>query len=106
MNTSVNSAAASTQPAHTPTPWIASDRRVSAHDGTQIASAMLNGSTVGNHIDTDVANAAHIVRCVNSHDELVAALAKARGALEANGWAQDCPKTMKAIRAALAAVNA
>ena len=63
------------QPNHTPTPWQISSANAfhramifayPAHKQTAVAAL-----TEGDNAD---ANAAHIVRCVNSHDELVAAL--------------------------------
>jgi hypothetical protein len=53
---------------HTPTPWSASGSIIRSEKGFGIADTdpMNNGAS-----EVDIANAAHIVRCVNSHDELV-----------------------------------
>lgn len=56
---------------HTPTPWTQDVMDILNEDGTQIATTSYAGF-LGNYSDED--NAAHIVRCVNLHDELVEAL--------------------------------
>ena len=55
---------------HTPTPWVARDEYIYDKDRNEIATT----TTSGFHYSTDEANAAHIVKCVNMHDELVEAL--------------------------------
>ena len=94
--------------AHTPAPWTISD-----HSNTDIADA--KGDPVGetfsrywdghtDHFDAERrANAAHIVRCVNAHDELVAALQAADDRLDR----MMCPlKVQQQIKAALAKASA
>jgi hypothetical protein len=58
---------------HTPTPWQARSVR---HDlgRYEIGSVDLNGAGDYAALAYSAADAAHIVRCVNAHDELVAAL--------------------------------
>ena len=60
---------------HTATPWSVDPenaRKVIGADGSFVADC--NGLA---DEDCDAANAAHIVRCVNSHDALVSALQSA-----------------------------
>jgi hypothetical protein len=60
---------------HTKTPWhigIFSELRISGADG--IGIAQLSEISPRRDYNESVANAAHIVRCVNAHDALVAAL--------------------------------
>jgi hypothetical protein len=73
--------------AHTPTPWIVGYGTLNVvhldHDnlkGIRIASVDINKDDY----ETAQANVAHIVRCVNAHDELVAALAAVQSAIETN----------------------
>jgi hypothetical protein len=63
---------------HTPTPWrndglavsdASTQSRITGPDGTQVATAYGWGDKGLSH-----ANAAYIVRAVNAHDELLAAL--------------------------------
>ena len=78
---------------HTPTPWelgtghkIAKDHAICS--GPIIIAAIKgNGYPIGEGwSETSAADAAHIVRCVNTHEELVAV---ARGAL---GYLEALPK--------------
>ena len=55
---------------HTPTPWVAIDEYIYSQDRFEIGTTTTSGFDYG----TDDANAAHIVKCVNMHDELVEAL--------------------------------
>lgn len=87
---------------HTPTPWNYKQAYANGAgafigpDGKGIACI-----TSSTKRDNNAANAAHIVRCVNAHDELVAAL---RALLKAHGertsWASE--SLWDAARAALA----
>jgi phosphohistidine swiveling domain-containing protein len=64
---------------HTPTPWkIASDTGpcVISNGEREIGECYEDGET---QVAEDEANAAHIVKCVNAHGELVAALERIRG---------------------------
>lgn len=66
---------------HTPIPWHVSrrnDRAVSTPIGGVETSHRFTPHRVC--LADSARNAAHIVRCVNAHDELVAALAKAGAA--------------------------
>jgi hypothetical protein len=96
---------------HTPTPW-----HVNKDDPAAIFNSMGGYVTRidGNAVQTRAAieaNAAHIVRCVNAHDELVAALNTAVQCMElearminpsaAEAWAHP----IKQARAALAKVQ-
>ena len=65
---------------HTPGPWFANDRMVSTRDGGSGDIAVCQPDHNQEH-----ANAAHIVRAANSHDELVAALADAQKRLRGAG---------------------
>lgn len=65
---------------HTPTPWHHTGKAtLRGADGDYIATLENNGRRAG--------NAAFIVRAVNAHDELVAALKEAIG--ELNDYAED-----------------
>ena len=55
---------------HTPTPWAVDHDAISAQ-GQHIAGCI---GLDGDDYATQKANAAHIVRCVNAHDDLVSAL--------------------------------
>jgi len=70
---------------HTPTPWSAGNDYISGKgdDGASHRIAYMlpmpsvafaGPDALARQADTPIANAAHIVRCVNAHDELVAAL--------------------------------
>ena len=61
--------------AHTPTPWNLNEVYIIDSEGYSIATTMFGDKA---SIEEDLANAAHIVKCVNLHDELVAALKAAR----------------------------
>ena len=58
---------------HTPTPWTQDDRRILDPQGRQIA--VCHSDFIGKV--SGAQDAAHIVKCVNAHDELVAALRQA-----------------------------
>lgn len=97
---------------HTPTPWfvycaeiksVANPRKVicdpwDAYEDNGTRRRLLS-------IDEREANAAHIVRCVNSHDELVAALAALTVYVDSYGygraWAGRPHDLCDAARAAL-----
>lgn len=55
---------------HTPTPWVADENAINDNIGVEIALITSDMRTW----EEDDANAAHIVKCVNLHDELVDAL--------------------------------
>lgn len=77
---------------HTPTPWsIESNDLVTIYadddcDLHPIASTA--GNPTCRMLDEQEANAAHIVRCVNAHDELVTALRNVLGAQQAEAKAR------------------
>ena len=94
---------------HTPTPWIrygGGKRRWSvgrAGGGYCICQMTQN--------DEAAANAAHVVRCVNSHDDLLAACEKAYAALgkvpiklepTAPGWQEPIMEAFAELRTAIA----
>jgi len=83
---------------HTPTPW-----RIRDCGNTEIIGA--NGRTVETLPGASY-NAAHIVRCVNAHDELVAALRKAERVLNHIGAASGSEHigAWEAVRDAIAKV--
>jgi len=81
---------------HTPGPWHQSDRRLSGPDGTQLAGFMLNGSTLGNNIETDAANC----RLAAAAPDLLAALETILAESD-GGWFHEHPTAEKA-RAAIA----
>lgn len=56
--------------AHTPTPWKVADEYIFDRHRNEIATT----TTSGLSFEEDEANAAHIVKCVNAHDDLVEAL--------------------------------
>lgn len=64
---------------YTPTPWTLSFRDTTVTHGDTIVAFVLTAHDMGKVRDdaASVANAAHIVRCVNAHDALVAALREA-----------------------------
>lgn len=55
---------------HTPTPWVHKDGEVYEENDFKIFDAYNSDFLY----EEDKANAAHIVKCVNMHDELVEAL--------------------------------
>lgn len=63
---------------HTATPWIANELSQRIHTADDVTIARCEPHST----DMAKANAAHIVRCVNSHDELAQELASAAVALE------------------------
>ena len=98
---------------HTPTPWktgnafdCARDHAISA-DGNLIARVMGNGYPIGTGWSPEsAANADLIVRAVNAHDALVAALEAITGMVEAYaGHPMSNDKRTKDARAALAAAK-
>lgn len=81
--------------AHTPTPWLVTQSgacetliRAEGPHGKKIASTFISSYGGTNRdsyirgIKTNEANAAHIVKCVNAHDELVNALLAAQVVLK------------------------
>jgi hypothetical protein len=107
---------------HTPGPWRVTDAD-GCTDGDDIKATILADSgRLICHIDRDYrapaeANAAHIVRCVNAHDELVAALRmidKAQADCvryadvpgSGTDWCTYCLELANIARAALARVQA
>lgn len=88
--------------AHTPTPWrVDGADIVSPSECAVVATVQWCGE--GRDGESE-ANAAHIVRCVNAHDELVAAcqLAFKRG--EGNNDEEHDHELYAALKAALAKV--
>lgn len=66
---------------HTQTPWkVTQDNGIVAADGQSVACV---SSHIRRDWDVKKANAAHIVRCVNSHDDLLAALKELGNQLQA-----------------------
>ena len=107
--------------AHTPTPWEACCWDIrdvpSINDRGGMSGGLMIATTrdSGHHVD-QTANAAHIVRCVNVHDDLVAALRFCVDALQASetclrSWNQrggplNSEKAIFDARAALAKAGA
>lgn len=94
--------------AHTPTPWRTDSAECSTDAVTYIYGA--DGSDFA-HVPTEDGD--HIVRCVNAHDELVAALQYALKTMElersvklSEGGAGICAPAIGMARAALAKVAA
>lgn len=98
---------------HTPTPWttepiytgnkIVAHRLYSGASFATIENANAAGARLSN--ETARANAAHIVTCVNSHDELLAALNKCVAALEFDAIRlQDTVTTASTIAEAKTAI--
>jgi len=90
---------------HTPTPWAAGGS-VIEREGETIAQAF---RMTGCPIDQPVVNAAFIVRAVNSHDQLVAALREAIEIIQAIDQTDntcDARIDVSEFRAALAAAEA
>ncbi len=92
---------------HSPTPWkILEDGRKYQKNGKPVDRYAQVAATVpsGDYIVADFnrmsgdANAHHVVKCVNLHDELVYAIQRGIAALEANG-APNCEgaKEMRAV---------
>lgn len=73
---------------HTPTPWFIDEYKSVVDEKGQTISA--NGFSLvmsyGDNQKFARANAAHIVKCVNMHDELVEALKKCGMLLEHGGF--------------------
>ena len=69
---------------HTPTPWIDDNARIACSEtGTSIAHC-------NEYPFSAAANAAFIVKAVNCHDELVAALEKIAGVNDVDGNSSEC----------------
>jgi hypothetical protein len=68
---------------HTPTPWEAEDAVIFC-PGKRLTIAVMYGNELLKSLNwkEQKANAAHIVKCVNLHDELVGALKMARAECE------------------------
>lgn len=101
---------------HTPTPWVlASPYRVAgdcSHTGMHGAFSFPVAECKGSN-EVAAANAAHIVRAVNSHDKLVAALRFVEATLASVAVPSGCPEVSRAFadlrdgtRAALAEAEA
>ncbi len=90
-----------TQTTHTQTPWaIDSELPPNARSIiARVGGIGISGNTEGPHEETDLANAAHIVCCVNMHEGLVAALELARSVGLGGYLTRDC---LDKIDAALA----
>lgn len=84
---------------HTPTPWVYS----TATDGTCSIWCDHDVKVIG-RAATET-NAAFIVRAVNSHDELVAALRKVSAGISPDMDSKDCDYLRGLIRAAFAKVK-
>ena len=82
---------------HTPTPWFAE-----APDKLQIRTLQPTLNDVA-AVASSRANAAFIVRAVNAHDDLVAALEVVR---RSAGWGAMADETHELINAALAKAKA
>jgi hypothetical protein len=97
---------------HTPTPWYASfayGNGSALHVGGMILQGPQCLTKIEPPMDADTlqANAAHIVRCVNAYDELVAALEEIdRIALSHPYAAMTCGDVANIARAVLAKVQA
>ena len=66
--------------AHTPTPWMVGSAPMGKYAQIQsLGNGFLKIAAVAPSADRN-SNAAHIVKCVNAHDELVAALRNLIGA--------------------------
>ncbi len=85
---------------HTPTPWYVETTAVYDAKNLLVTDTCFTGGRPG----PNRANAAHIVKCVNAHDELVAALRSVITAADEVG-----PKTwsmaVAEVRAALSKVQ-
>jgi hypothetical protein len=77
---------------HTPTPWLVERRTIITDKSAAIAYASTSRA-----MEYAEGNAAHIVRCVNAHDELVAALRAI-----ADSWPAHGSMTVNAIADAMA----
>jgi hypothetical protein len=102
---------------HTPTPWVVNHQHASRANDAESVIEQEGGSNAiatiheiytlspgGSHRH---ANAAHIVRCVNAYDELVAALEEIdRIALSHPYAAMTCGDVANIARAVLAKVQA
>ncbi len=99
---------------HSPTPWRTRDMShashyLNPHRPCFEISVGINGQTVATGLSA--ADCAHIVRCVNAHDELVAVLTRilscsnntmARGSKDITDWQDDNRIVGNIARAALA----
>lgn len=97
------SLATTTHPQHTPTPWSlsGSDSYIMGRkNGGKVVVALVEMDESGSvSFDEMDANAAYIVRCVNSHAELVAALERIESETELDiDDEQEALTTLKRIR--------
>ena len=71
---------------HTPTPWLVDDEIPASARSVIVrcGNVPISGNTNGPHEESDRANAAHIVKCANVYDELVAALEAVERTLDSN----------------------
>ena len=104
---------------HTPTPWrvdtfggsraghrvVAPSIEIGAGINRATAVAVMHLRADASNRATVMADAAHIVKAVNAHDELVGALKLASDFLEANYRTEDMPDILRPVRAALAKVQ-
>jgi hypothetical protein len=100
---------------HTPTPWhirnANTDSPVIAYSDGEICSYVLHESLIAEeHGGTALDNARYIVRCVNAHAELVAALREANKALRdvvttKDAFTEKAARALTEVRAALAKVQ-
>lgn len=89
---------------HTPGPWALDEYKsvVDEKGQTVLANGFSMVMSYGEDQKVAKANAAHIVKCVNMHDELVEALKLADGFLANKGYPADDPLVRGAINSALA----
>jgi hypothetical protein len=65
---------------HSPTPWRTDGEELRGPDDHFIGNTGREDDKLGIMKEDDLANAAHIVKCVNNHDALVAALTAMKAA--------------------------
>ena len=89
---------------HTPTPWKVTGRYLHSGDGSETIAVM--------SFPKLAANAAHIVKCVNSYDALVKALVKVQeeaesgfGSEDSRSWSVAIEEIATVARAALSAAG-
>jgi hypothetical protein len=92
---------------HTHTPWkTVGETLVYGQDNYCIAATMSDHWVSNRDIDESLANAQHIVRCVNSHDDLVDALQRAvflmhnQGDIGTDEWIETEKKALAALKKA------